>query len=170
MLTDTSVSNISKYPDRDKSHQTLTYRHCYSTQMLLYILIKMEIKFLESKTFHIAGPHETSWGSLVIPNENKSEFSCKVCGHVSKDKSNCRRHVKTKHFFEVVGVCCLYLSLAGQHSYYIYGTKLCEQTPIICQDPQACSICNAVLKNKVCLKQHMKNVHAVVLNQGLLWN
>ena len=54
MLTDTSVSNISKYPDRDKSHQILTYRHCYSTQMLLYILItKMEIKLLESKKFFI---------------------------------------------------------------------------------------------------------------------
>merc|ERR1719452_351151 len=46
------------------------------------------------------GPLETSWGSLVIPNEDRSEFRCTVCGHVSKDKSNCRRHVKTKHFPE----------------------------------------------------------------------
>ena len=35
------------------------------------------------------------------------------------------------------------------------------------QDPQICSICNAVLKNKACLKQHVKNVHAVVVDQEL---
>ena len=37
---------------------------------------------------------------FVLVSPDRSQFSCKECGSVFKDHSNCRRHVKTRHFQE----------------------------------------------------------------------
>ena len=39
-----------------------------------------------------------NYGDYVTPTADSSGYECRVCGKALLDRSNCRRHVKLKHF------------------------------------------------------------------------
>ena len=49
--------------------------------------------------FFFSGPSD------LILEIDGTTFSCRACGKSFKDKSNCRRHVKSTHFPEVAETC-----------------------------------------------------------------